>query len=196
MSKKDKKPEPDGLIPWESRMRLDELPRPALVEPPEGVEVTRELLEGALVAHAMELQKELGMPYDEPQVAVEQMGLPWEKVKAVLPYWKALAATLPRKPGRPKKTEDDRTEHPGTKEVLVAVRDYLYENPGAVRFGPTRKRKVYSKGYRDLVLRLLGPGGPGEGMTLVQAESTTSVPANTLAAWQGRKRSKRRRGPK
>ena len=68
VSKKDKRSYPDGLIPWKTTVRLDEVRGVPVVQPPEGVEVTSELLKGAVVAHAMEPQKELGMPYDEPQV--------------------------------------------------------------------------------------------------------------------------------
>ena len=193
MTRKDKKPEPNGLVPWETSMRLDELPRPALVEPPEGIEVTSELLEGAVVAHAMELQKQLGLPYDEPQVAVEQMGLPWDKVEAVLPYWKQLVSTLNRKPGRPKKTTEELTAHPGSLAVLAGMRDFIYDNPGCVRRGPTGQRRVYSGEFRDHMLRLLGPGGPGDGMTVAQAAHLTSIPINTLTAWKGIKRRKTRR---
>ena len=121
------------------------------------------------------------------------MGLPWDKVKAVLPYWKALTATLPRGPGRPKKTVDDRTSHPGSLAVLSGMRDFIFENPGCVRRGPSGQRRVYSDGFREHMLRLLAPGGPGEGMTVAQAAYLTSIPANTLTAWKGLKRRKSRR---
>lgn len=196
MSKKDKKTDSDGLARWISKGGLDEFLNAPKVQPPEGIEVTSKLLEGAVVAHAMELQKELGMPYDEPQVAVEQMGLPWDKVKAVLPYWKGLASTLNRGPGRPKKTVDDRMSHPGSLALLNGMRDFIFANPGCVRPGPSGQRYVYSGGFREHMLQLLGPGGPGEGMTIAQAAYLTSIPANTLTAWKGRKRRKGRRKPK
>ena len=196
MSKKDKKAGDDGLIPSKSTVRAEELLRAPLVEPPAGIEVTSKLLEGAVVAQAMELQKTLGMPYHEPQVAVEQMGLPWDKVKAVLPYWKGLVSTLNRGPGRPKKTVDDRMSHPGSLALLNGMRDFIFANPGCVRPGPSGQRYVYSGGFREHMLQLLGPGGPGEGMTIAQAAYLTSIPANTLTAWKGRKRRKGRRKPK
>ena len=194
MSTKDKRDDPDAMVPWETRKPLDEIPRMSIPRPapPEGVEVTAELLEGALVAHAMELQKALGLPYDEPQVAVEQMGLPWEKVEAVLPYWKQLVATIDPKPGRPKKTADDRLSHPGSQAVVSSMLEFMVANPGCVRPGPTRQRKVYSNEFREHIMGLLGPGGPGEGMTLGQAAHITSISANTLASWIGIKRRKSR----
>lgn len=195
MSAKDNPDGPEAMVPWVTTKRLDEVEQKSFLRPapPEGVEVTPELLEGAVVAHAMELQKALGLPYHEPRVAVEQMGLPWDKVEAVLPYWKQLAATIDPKPGRPKKTVDDRMSHPGSQAVVDSVVKFLVENPGCVRPGPTRQRKVYSGEFREHILGLVGPGGPGEGMTLAQAAHITSIPSNTLAAWLGIKRRKSRR---
>lgn len=192
LSKKDKKAQSNGVAQWISNGGMDEFLNAPLVPPPEGIEVNPKLLEGALVAHAMELQKGLGMPYDEPQVAVEQMGLPWDKVKALLPYWKGLAASLHTTRGRPKKTVDDLLSHPGSQAVVNGMLDFLLANPGCVRPGPTRQRKVYSAEFREHILRLLGPGGPGDGMTLAQAAHITSIPANTLSAWKHKKKRKSR----
>jgi len=195
VSKKDKKADSKGLVPWETTVPIDDLATRIVDQTsvPEGVEEVREFMDGAVVAHAMELRKELGMPYIEPQQAVEEMGMPWDKVQILLPYWKSLVWQLNRQPGRPKKTVDDCGAHPGTKAVMVAIREYIFDNPGCVRPGPTKQRRVYSDDFRDFILGLLEPGGPGEGMTAAQAQYATQISSNTLAAWKGSKRPKQSR---
>jgi len=97
-----------------------------------------------------------------------------------------------RFPGRPKKTVDDRMAHPGTKAVMDAVRDYLMRNPGSATKGETGQRHHYAEGFKALVMDLLGPQGPGQGMTTEQAEYATGVSAHTLTAWRQATRDKGR----
>ncbi len=195
VSRKDKKADPEDLVPRETTGSIDDFATHIVDDTPvpEGVDEIRHFMDGAVVAHAMELRKELGMPYIEPQQAVEEMGMPWDKVQILLPYWKSLVWQLNRKPGRPKKTVDDRWSHPGTEAVMIAIREYMFDNPGCVQLGPTRQRKVYSDDYRGFVLSLLGSGGPGQGMTAAQAQAATGISPSTLAAWRGQRGPKRRR---
>jgi len=194
LSDEHDKTDPDEVVPWVTKLKLDDLPLMTVDDPETGrrFTITRETMAGAVVAYAMELQEALGMPFKPPQEAVEEMGLSWRKVKLALPVFKKLAAELDKGPGRPKKTRDDRWDHPGTRQVMDAVRDYLYDNPGAVRRNSDTKRTVYSDGFREFVLELLGPEGAGEGMTGAQAEAIIGVSASTLSAWRGRKKGQRR----
>jgi hypothetical protein len=147
-------------------------------------EFPTDIMRGALIACSLELRAHLGLPTMDPQEAMRQLGLPWEQVQQALPVFKARVAALARRPGRPRKTTDDRMAHPGTEAVLFAVRDYIMGHPCCVRSAPGRRRKTYTPDFRAFVLGLLGPGGPGHGMTGAQAECTTGVPANTLAHWR------------
>jgi hypothetical protein len=195
LSDEHDKTDPDEVIPWVTKFKLDDLPLMTVDDPETGkcFTITRETMGGALVAYAMELQEALGMPFKPPQEAVEEMGLSWDKVQLALPVFKKLAGELDKGPGRPKKTTDDRWDHPGTRRVMDAVRDYLYDNPGAVRRNSATKRTVYSDGFREFVLKLVGPEGAGAGMTGAQAEAVIGVSASTISAWRSQKKGKRRR---
>ena len=67
------------------------------------------------------------------------------------------------------------------RRVLVAVRDYLIDNPGAVVGKGVRRR--YGDGFRALVLQLLAPDGPGAALTIEQAGEATGVPIGTIKDW-------------
>jgi len=140
--------------------------------------------QAALVTYALEIRAKLGMPTMDPREAVRKMGLRWEEVEAAVPAVKEWLAKESRGPGRPQKAEDDSAAHPGTWAVMTAVRDYLMKNPGAAAAGPGGVRTFYSQGFREFVVTLIGPGGPGEGMTLPQAEYATGVSQRTLTAWR------------
>jgi hypothetical protein len=198
LSDEHDKTDPDELIPWVTTFKMSDLPLMVVKDPETGKEyaVGRDIMAGALVACAMEMQEALGMPFKPPQEAVEEMGLSWHKVKLALPYFKQFASDLDKGPGRPRKTRDDRWDHPGTRQVMDAVRDYLYDNPGAVRRNSAANRTVYSDGYRAFVLELLGPDGPGAGMTGAQAEAVIGISASTLSAWRSQRKGKGRRRKK
>ncbi|MBI3926972.1 MAG: hypothetical protein HY319_15660, partial [Armatimonadetes bacterium] len=65
--------------------------------------------------------------------------------------------------------------------ILKALYAYLCEHPGSV-CGRGRRR-VYSDGFRRLVVDLIGPGRPGEGMTVEELASASIVPLGTLKDW-------------
>lgn len=195
MSNHNDEQTPEEILPWAASFNLDNLPAFVVQDPETGedVAISRQTMAGALVAYAMDLQERLGMPFTPPQQAVEEMGLSWRLVQLALPRFEEMARGLVKTPGRPRKEVNDRWSHPGSLTVAEAIRDYLYENPGAASRNAATGRTVYSEGFRDLVLGLLGPGGPGAGMNAAQVRACTGVPARTLALWQGRKLGKRGR---
>jgi hypothetical protein len=179
----------DKIENWKTIIRLGEIPerwkkKPESPLPKGKPEIDRRIMEAAVVVCALEVSAELGMPAMDPREAVRKMGLPWDEVEAAVPLLKAWLVEESRGPGRPRKREADLTAHPGTKAVMYAVRDYLMEHPGSAAQGPTGERHYYSEDYKAFVLKLLGPGGAGEGMTPEQAEYATGVSPNTLTSWR------------
>lgn len=65
--------------------------------------------------------------------------------------------------------------------VLSRVRDYLMSHGGAVC--GTGPRRVYSDGFRRLIVSLADAGQPGQGMTVEELASAAGVPLGTLKDW-------------
>ncbi|MBM4352919.1 MAG: hypothetical protein FJ109_03840 [Deltaproteobacteria bacterium] len=206
--KKDDKPDaeapPDGPAkpsPWGPTVRITQSGGRTYILPPEGQsppprdswtamdweEMVPSLTENAVlavtVAYGLRVRKQLGLPADEdPQEAARLLGVPWETVLELLPPFSEWAKTAFRKPGRPRGSVAEKPIHPGYAAVLDAVRDFVIDHPGAVapRSGG---RRYWSPEFKACVLQLIGPSGPGAGMTLDEASRATGVPISTLVAW-------------
>jgi hypothetical protein len=81
--------------------------------------------------------------------------------------------------GRPPKSQ---TLAPVSTSQLVAtaVVRYLMDNPGCVVPG---RRRIYTDGFRRFVIRLMGPGGPGETLTAAEVAEAIDVPVRTFRDW-------------
>lgn len=91
--------------------------------------------------------------------------------------WQVLPSLL-GKAGRPSAVSAECSCRWSVLETLFA---YLCDHPGAV-CGQGRRR-TYSDGFRRLVVGLLDPGKPGEGMTVAELASVSQVPLGTLKDW-------------
>lgn len=150
-------------------------------------EIEPSLTENAIlavtVAYGLRACKQLGLPADQdPKEAARLLGVPWETVLELTPPFTEWAKTAFRKPGRPRGSVAEKPIHPGYAAVLDAVRDFVIDHPGAVapRSGG---RRYWSPEFKACVLQLIGPSGPGAGMTLDEASRATGVPISTLVAW-------------
>jgi hypothetical protein len=135
------------------------------------------------VAYGLRVRKQLGLPANEdPQEAARRLGVPWETVMELISPFSEWAKTAFNRPGRPRGSVTDKPPHPGYLAVLDGVRDFAMEHPGAVTpLG--RGRHSWSPEFRQYVLQLLGPTGPGAGMTLDEASRATGIPISTLVSW-------------
>jgi len=145
--------------------------------------LTENAILAVTVAYGLRVRKQLGLPADEdPQEAARLLGVEWETVLELLPPFSEWAKTAFRKPGRPRGSVTEKPIHPGYAAVLYGVRDFVIDHPGAVapRSGG---RRYWSPEFKAYVLQLIGPSGPGAGMTLDEASRATGVPISTLVAW-------------
>jgi len=65
--------------------------------------------------------------------------------------------------------------------VLLALRDFLIEHPGAVAGRGTRQR--YSATFRRFAVELLAHGGPGAALPVERLAELLAVPPGTLKDW-------------
>ena len=96
----------------------------------------------------------------------------------ILARLKSASTALEGRPGRPPEHDalaDDRLA------VLMQVRDFLIDNPGAVC--GQASRRSYSDGFRQLVVGLAAPDQAGHRMTVEALATTTGVPMGTLKDW-------------
>lgn len=94
-----------------------------------------------------------------------------ERVRELLP-------TLTGLPGRPASQHRERNARD---PVLVVLRDYLMDHPGAV-YG-VGKRRTYSDGFRRFIVGLRDPGQPGEGMSAHDLADVSGIPPGTMKDW-------------
>jgi hypothetical protein len=101
--------------------------------------------------------------------------------KLAAEFGKILSEKSARGPGRPPEKAAEKRLHPDSYKVAVAVRDYTFQNPGAMVIKGERHR--YSDGFRTFVLSLLKDDGLARNLTLGEAADATSIPYNTLTHW-------------
>ncbi len=88
-------------------------------------------------------------------------------------------AGLPEQVGRPR-----RAVGPGdgrVAETLRAVRDWLFDHPGAVTVHANRRD--YTESFRRFVVSLTAPGAPASGLAIRALADAVGVPAGTLKDW-------------
>ena len=81
-------------------------------------------------------------------------------------------------PGRPASAALDQAS---LETLLMAVRDYLFEHPGATC--GTAERRTYSDAFRRFIVGLTGPGQPAEGKSVADLAYASGVPLGTLKDW-------------
>ena len=96
---------------------------------------------------------------------------------AMLSRLESACSTLERPPGPPPKSVPSDTVN----AVLVAVRDFLMEHPGAVAERGSRNR--YSEIFRRFVLGFFAPDGLAADLTIEQAAEAVGVPLGSLKDW-------------
>lgn len=97
---------------------------------------------------------------------------------AVTARLRELLPSLLGKPGRPPST-------PAPTDALLVVsrciQDYLMRHPGSAHFHQGRFH--YLDDFRRFIVGLVGPGQPGEGLSVAQLADATSLPLGTLKSW-------------
>jgi hypothetical protein len=145
--------------------------------------LSERVIQAVTIVYGFRLRKQLGLPADEdPMEMVRKLAVPWETVIELIPPFAEWTKTLSRKPGRPRGSLSRKAPHSGYKEVACSARDFAMDHPGSVspRSGG---RHAWSPEFRAHILHLLGPEGPGAGMTLDEASDATGVPISTLVSW-------------
>ncbi len=97
----------------------------------------------------------------------------YEKLDTLLELLKEI--DKPR--GRPK----NQPSRDNQNSLILAMRDYLMDNPGAVN--GSGKRRTYNDGFRRFVLEQMKEGSPGSTFTIEQMSEATGVPLGTLKTW-------------
>ena len=96
---------------------------------------------------------------------------------AMLSRLEAASSTLERPPGPPPSSTPSDT----VSAILVAVRNFLMEHPGAVAERGSRNR--YSETFRRFVLGLIAPNGLAVGLTVEQTAEAVGIPLGSLKDW-------------
>lgn len=86
--------------------------------------------------------------------------------------------TLHEPAGRPVATAPPPS---ATQTVLRAVRDWLFDHPGAVVIH--EQRREYGADFRTFVVELAAPDGPGAELTVAQLADLAGVPLGTVKGW-------------
>lgn len=144
----------------------------------------QELVDATLVLAGHRMSERLNFPTPEdPEAMMRQLGFELATVDAFVgPYTEWTLQQHELRHGRPRGSVATKPLHSGALAVTYSVRDFVVANPGAVA-PQTKGRFSWSPGFKAHVLSLLGPDGPGAGMTLAQASDATGVPISTLVSW-------------
>jgi len=92
-----------------------------------------------------------------------------------------LADASRRGPGRPPKPPREGRYIPNSLEVVLAVRDFIIQHPGAMV--QTGERLRYSDEFKVFAVSLLAEDGLAQDMTVEEAASFMGMPYHTLAQW-------------
>jgi transposase InsO family protein len=92
-----------------------------------------------------------------------------------------LKGLLPGLVGAPGRPAGPPREESATREVLVAVRDFLLTHPGAAC--GSGERATYTDAFRCFVIELAAAGQVAEGMSPADFSFATGVPVGTLKDW-------------
>jgi transposase InsO family protein len=120
-----------------------------------------------------------------PQTAKELLeltGASRTQAYEMLGRLRAVVPTLLGTPGRPAAEPTAPTAYT---DVVVAVRNFLLQNPGSACY--IGERYTYSDEYRRFIVGLVSPGNAGEGMSLEELSKASSVPLGTIKDWLSRK---------
>ena len=187
MAKKIRKKKSNKMVPWETTFDFSTTPPtplpPPVLQLPVEEEPDEETRGAFLKLFALEAAVELGLEDLDPRERMRELGLDPDKAETARDSFMRFLEENGGLKGRYRKRTPKQTMTiPQKIEAAIAIRDFVFEQPGCIdTSGP---RAYYHPSFKRFILSLLGPGGLAEGCTTEEAAEVTGLSASTLAAFR------------